>query len=370
MISVFGSSFNAEELAAVEDTLNKQWVGFGEKVAEFEKHIAMYLGLENFLMVNSGTNALYLAVKLLDLPAGTEIILPSFTWVGCANAIVLCGHKPVFCDVDPDTQNVSVETVKPCITVNTGAIMVVHYGGKAVDMNPILELGFPVIEDAAHAIDTRYDSKACGGLADIGIYSFDAIKNLAIGEAGGMTFRNGALLERARKMRYCGIGKPGFQNLSLNRKSRWWEYDITEIFIKMLPTDIAASIGLVQLSKLKRLQSRRREIWDRYQDAFRGKARLKTPIGPATNETHSYFTYLIRTKHRDQLARYLLENEIYSTLRYHPLHLNKIYNSEAKLPNTEMLSETALNIPLHPNLTDTQVDFIIDKILEVKKWGG
>lgn len=157
MISVFGSKVGAEELAEVRSTLEAQWMGIGPKTAAFEASFAKRLGLPDLALVDSGSNSLYLAVKLLGLPAGAEVILPSLTWISCAHAVLLAGCIPVFCDVDLDTQNVSVRTIEPCLTRRTGAIMVVHYAGKPVDMDGVLGLGHPVIEDAAHAVDSRLD---------------------------------------------------------------------------------------------------------------------------------------------------------------------------------------------------------------------
>jgi len=363
MISVFGSKIEHEEIKAVEEVLKSQWLGFGKKVEEFEKAFTKRSGLNNFAMVDSGSNALYLAVKLLNLPPNSEIILPSFTWVSCAQSIILAGHKPIFCDVEVETFNISSRTIEPHITPKTGAIMVVHYAGKPVDMNPIIELGFPIIEDAAHAVDSYYYGKICGGIGDIGIYSFDAVKNLTAGEGGGITTQKSELIERAKTMRYCGIGKSGFESASQGvDNNKWWEYNISEPFIKMLPTNIAASIATEQLRKIDKLQSTRKRIWDIYQQEFNNLDWLIRPCEAESYEKHSYFTYVIRAPQRDQLAKYLLDKGIYTTLRYHPLHMNPIYNFNKKLFNCEILNNDALSIPLHPNLTDDNIDFIIDSI--------
>ena len=211
MISVFGSKVGKEEIANVTAVLESQWLGFGKKVSEFEEKFSKRLGLKNFAMVDSGSNALYMAVSLLNLPPKSEIIVPAFTWVSCAQAILLAGHKPVFCDVELDTLNVNSKTVAKCITKKTKAIMVVHFAGKPVDMDPILALGLPVIEDAAHAVDSTYKGLPCGGIGDVGIYSFDAVKNLTTGEGGGIATRKQEWIDRARILRYCGIGKSGFE---------------------------------------------------------------------------------------------------------------------------------------------------------------
>lgn len=366
MISVFGSSVGPDEIREVTACLESQWLGHGSRTEAFERKFAQHSGLNDFLLVDSGSNALYMAVTLLDLPPGSEVIVPTFTWVACAQAVLLAGHKPVFCDVDPETQNVTAETMAAQISPRTGALMVVHYAGKPVSMEPILDLGYPVIEDAAHAVDSSIDGKPCGGMGDIGIYSFDAVKNLTTGGGGGITARNAALMERARKLRYSGIGKSGFEAAQSEGGAleKWWEYNISEAFIRMLPSDISAAIGLAQLDRLDSLQRKRRDIWDRYQQAFSDVDWIQTPIGPGPGEVHSYFTYFIRVPNRDELAHRLLEKGVYTTLRFHPLHMNEIYQSDKVLPASEVLNRTGLNIPLHPRLTDTEVQFVIDSILE------
>jgi aminotransferase len=166
-------------------------------------------------------------------------------------------------------------------------------------------------------------------------------------------------------MRYCGIGKSGFDAAMTHKdiKNRWWEYQISEPFIKMLPTNIAAAIGIAQLNKIEQLQERRKQIWDIYQDEFSNINSLIKPIDAPSHTRHSYFTYCIRAKNRDDLANHLLENGIYTTLRYHPLHLNKIYNQEnIELKNSEILNKDALSLPLHPRLTDMDVEKIITEV--------
>lgn len=364
MISVFGSSVGEDELREVATCLESQWLGLGTRVADFERRFAERLGLDDFLFVDSGSNALYMAVELLELPPESEVIVPTLTWVACAQAVLLAGHRPIFCDVDPDSQNVTADTVAPQVTAKTGAVMVVHYAGKPVDMDPILDLGLPVIEDAAHAVDSRFPDRACGSVGEVGIYSFDAVKNLTTGGGGGLTARDPSRIERARKLRYCGIGKSGFEAAQSERGlERWWEYDITDAFIRMLPSDLSAAIGLAQLDRLDELQARRRAVWERYQRAFSDVDWIETPVDPGPGERHSYFTYFIRVPHRDALAHVLLEKGIYTTLRFHPLHMNAFYGSSNELPAAEALNETGLNIPLHPRLSDDEVSFVIDTLV-------
>lgn len=361
MINVFGSRVGEDEIAQVSDSIHNQWMGMGHKTKEFEKKMAERLGVNSFLLVDSGSNGLFLGLKLMNLPVGSEVIVPSLTWVSCAQAVLMVGCKPVFADVDIETQNVTAETIKAQITKNTSAIMVVHYGGLAVDMDPIMEFGLPVIEDACHAVDSTYKGKALGTIGDVGVYSFDAVKNLAIGEGGGITTRHKEYAERASLLRYCGIGKSGFE-ASTHGKDRWWEYNIVEPFIKMCPSDIAAGIGLAQLDNLDKNQSRRKEIWDIYQKEFDNIQSIGTPVEANGGDKHSYFTYFIRVPNRDKVAKYLFDKGIYTTLRYHPLHMNALYKSGQTLEVCEELNETGLNIPLHPSLSNEDVEEIVREI--------
>lgn len=369
MISVFGSLVGDREINNVVDIMRSQWMGFGKNVDFFEEKFKEKFSLKNFVMVDSGSNALYMAVKLLNLPPKSEIIVPTFTWVSCAQAVLLAGHVPVLCDVDPLTMNIRRQDIEKRLTKNTAAVMVVHYAGLPVEMDEILSLGYPVIEDAAHAVASTYKGIPCGTIGDVGIYSFDAVKNLTVGEGGGITTRLEGGIARAKTMRYCGIGKSGFDAAtSISSSGRWWEYHISEPFIKMLPTNLAAGIGLAQLEVIDDLQAVRKSIWDRYQIEFGRIPSLVLPQEAGVDAKHSYFTYCIRAPRRDALAKYLLDKGIYTTLRYHPLHLNPIYKQEGvRLINAEALNDDALSLPLHPRLTGEDVDKIIFEVINFYK---
>lgn len=364
MISVFGSRVGPREIANVVACMESQWMGFGGNVTKFEEAFSAKYCVPNFAMVDSGSNALFMAVTLLNLPKGSEVIVPSFTWVSCAQAVIMAGHVPVLCDVDLRTMNIRREDIERRLTSRTRAVMVVHYAGLAVDLDPIMDLGLPVIEDAAHAVCSTYHGKPCGTIGAVGIYSFDAVKNLTTGEGGGVTTRDPAAIIRAKALRYCGVGKSGFDAAvaGAKGKARWWEYNIQEPFIKMLPTNLAAGIGLAQLEQMDELQAIRRRIWARYQEAFASLEWLTVPVD-AKGDEHACFTYCIRLPRRDELAHFLLDNGVYTTLRYHPLHLNPLYlQTDVRLPNCEQLNEDALSIPIHPRLTDADVDKVVELI--------
>jgi aminotransferase len=270
----------------------------------------------------------------------------------------------VFCDCDYTTMNVTAEHIEPHVTRDTAAVMVVHFGGLPAVIEPIQALGHPVIEDAAQAADGYRGGKVCGGIGDVGIYSFDAVKNIAAGEGGGITARSPTHMRRARRLRYCGIGKSGFE-ASTDGKRRWWEYEIGEPFIKMNPSDVSAGIALAQLRKLDANQARRKQVWDTYQRELRSVPWLELPPEAAEGDRHGYFSYAVRVTdgRRDELAHHLLDNGIYSTLRYHPLHMNALYRQTGKkLSASERLNEEALCIPLHPGLSDDDVGRVVDAI--------
>ena len=363
MIKVFGSNTGKEELQQIEESIQNEWLGPGPKMSEFETIFKQKINCANFLMIDNASNGLYMALKLLDLPPGSEVIVPSFTWIACAHAISMCDCKPVFCDVDLNTQNITAKLIEPLLTINTKAIIVVHYAGLPANMTEILGFNIPVIEDAAHAVDSKYNGTHCGTIGDIGVYSFDSMKNVAVGEGGGLTCRTNQIIERAERMRLCGIGASSFKHSSIVN-NRWWEQEPSEVFIKMTPSDISACLAIAQITKLEAHQQYRKSIWDQYQQELENIGDLVLPVDVDSDSSskHSYFTFLLRTKKRDELAFYLRNKSIYTTLRFFPIHLMKIYKTSQKLKNVEELSETALNIPLHPALSQNDVGRIIQEI--------
>lgn len=365
MISVFGSDFGDLEKTNVIECLESQWIGFGGKVTEFESAFSKSLGYPEMVMVDSGSNALYLALKLLDLPPKSEVLLPALTWISCANAVYLNNLTPVFVDVEIDSMNVSLRTISDSVSPKTSAIMVVHFAGLPVDVPSLTNLNLPIIEDCAHAVYSKYSGMPVGSMGDISIFSFDAVKNLAVGEGGGITAKDQSLINRARELRYCGIRKSGFEAATSLKSDEklWWQYDLTEPFIKMLPTNIAGAIGLAQLERRHILQNRRELIWNYYSKELQGIGDLILPIESNKNDVHSFFTYVIRTNQRDELAQFLLKNGVYTTLRYEPLNLYEVFKqSTRRLSNTELIARTALSIPLHPRITESDMDKIVKLI--------
>jgi aminotransferase len=360
-VDVFGAATGREEIDALSPSVLGGWMGMGPRVREFEAEFGERLGVD-FAMTDSGSNALHLAVRALELPPGSEIVLPSFTWVACANAIVLAGHRPVFADVDPETANVDADTIARVQTDRTRAVMVVHYSGRAADIVAVAELGLPVIEDAAHAVDSTFGGGLCGTFGDVAVFSFDAIKNIATPDGGGIASRDPGVMATVRRLRYCGAEASGFDRSS--RGGRWWELDSVEPFPRMIPNDVSASVALAQLERLPANQAARKRVWEMYQRGLADVAWLSLPADAKPGDRHSYFTFLIRVLdgRRDELAHTLLEHRIYTSLRYQPLHLVRPFRDGQSLPNTELLAEQGLNLPLHPRLSDDDVARVIDHV--------
>lgn len=364
LIQVFGSNMGIEELDEIRDCLERQWIGMGPKTAELEEALAEHLGVADFVLLNSGSSSLHMAVHLLGLPvgAGAEVIVPAFTWVACASSVLLCGHRPVFCDVNEETMNLDAEAVERALSPRTAAIMAVHYAGLPAPVDELKRFDLPIIEDAAHAIDSKTGGRACGALGDIGIFSFDSVKNLAMAEGGGVIAKEREHLQRARELRQCGVVNSGYE--AAQQQERWWEHDIVAAFPKMVPSDVCAAIGLAQLLKLKAAQERRASIWRIYQRELGEISWIRCPMDAPEGDRHSYFTYCVRILDgsRDDLAKHLLEQGIYTTLRFHPLHLSPIFGCDTTLPVTESLMHDALNLPLHPRLSERDVERIIGAI--------
>lgn len=347
MINVFGSSFGKEEISLIKKSFKAGWIGMGPKVREFEDAFERRIG-KPFVMVNNGSSALHLAVRMLKLKPGSKVIVPSFTFVACINALLLEGLEPVLCDVEEDG-NMSQESVKKSWTRGVKAIMAVHYGGKACDMRGLMSLGVPIIEDAAHAVDTMTDMGYCGAIGRIGAYSFDPIKNLPTPDAGGVAMEAN-LVEEARCLRDLGLGSTGFS--AAKSGGKWWQNPIVGTFPKYIPNDVAACVALEQLKKLDENQKKRKNIWDFYRKSLES-TELEIPEC-YRKRNHSFFAFMVILKRRDDLARYLLDRGVYTTLRFHPLHEYKIFKkyagkSDYKVSNH--LRDHALNLPLHTRLT-------------------
>ena len=361
-LRLFRPAFGEEECRAVTEVLAGGWIGRGPKTLAFEERFANYLGVRHAVSLNSATAALHLAMIAAEVE-GQEVLTSSMTFVSATQAIVHAGGRPVFCDIDPDTLNVTADELRKKITPTTRAIMVVHYGGHACDMDPILALasehGLTVIEDAAHGCGGRYKERMLGALGDIGCFSFQATKNLTTGDGGMLVTDDDAVADRVRKLRWAGISRPTWERFRSGEPHRSWIYEVEEIGYKYEMNDLAAAIGLVQLDKLETLNGRRRNLLQRYREGFAGIDGIEV-LPNRDYALSACYNAVIKVKDRDELYRYLDERGIDSNVHFYPNHLMGIFKPyTTRLPVTENEWERILVLPLHPELTDEQQNRVI-----------
>lgn len=379
MISLFKPMLGQEELDALKPIFESGWIGLGPKTAEFEEKFAEYIGTKYAVGVNSATAALDLSLKLLNIGYGDQVIVPTITFVSTAHVVAYNLATPIFVDVD-ENLSIDIEDVRRKITPRTRAIIPVHYSGRPVDMDRLKEVAghIPIVEDAAHACGSIYKGKRCGNLGFLGCFSFHAVKNLAMGDGGAITMNNEELYERAKKLRWLGIDKGTWDRTDGN-KSYWWEYDVSEIGLKCHMNDISASIGLVQLYKLYGMNFRRGQIAQMYANKLRKIQQVVIPNLDTTetvvsnssmdtsDDSSCWHIYCIKCRHRDALSVHLKERGIMTGVHYKPIHLYGCYGNVPSLPNSERYFKQILSLPIHPLLTDEEVNTVIEEIKDFYK---
>ena len=366
-IQLFKPWMGEEEYAALREPLETGWIGSGPKVLEFERQFAEYIGVKHAVALNSGTAALHLAMLVSGVEDG-EILTTSMTFVSSNHCILHAGAEPVFCDIEPDTLNVDVNGLEAAITDRTRAILVVHYGGHPCDMDPVLELasnyGLKVIEDVAQGCGGSYRGKKLGSIGDIGCFSFDSRKNLTTADGGMLTTDDDIVAERIQRLKWLGISRGTWQRYK-DRPS--WDYgEINELGFKYLMNDIAASIGLVQLSKLNCGNDMRRTLYERYREAFAGVDGVDLLATRDYGQSACYCA-VIQVDNRDEVHEFLADNGIDTAVHYLPCHHYPIYSryNKRQLPVTDSLWQRILTIPLFPGLTTGQQDRVIEAL---KRW--
>lgn len=373
MINIYQPSLGKEELSAIETVFESNWLGKGDVTAEFEKKFGEHLNVDSkkVLSTNCCSEALFSSMEIFDIGVGDEVILPTCSFVGAANAIVHSGAKIVFCDVDPRTMNVTAENIEKVVTPNTKAILLVHFAGIPCEMDEIMDLanayGIKVFEDAACGVASKYKGKALGTIGDMGMWSFDAMKILVCADGGMAYFKDQFYRDKAEKIMYFGLeNKSGYSN-SVDKK--WWEFEISQIGHRAIMNDVTAAMAVVQLGKLPKFIERRKQIAKMYDEGLKNVAWLDTPSPLKEYMQTSYYMYHIQVKNgcRDDLAKFLRDNDIYTTFRYFPLHWVKRYGYIGKLPNAEWAALNTLCLPIHQSLSDSDVEKVISKIIE---YGG
>lgn len=363
MIQVFKPCYDEEEIRAISEVIRSGWVGLGPKTAEFEKKFAEFCQVKCCVGLNSCTAALDMAMKLLGVNHGDEVIVPTMTFVSTAHCVVYNLATPIFADIDEDTLNIDIEDIAKKISLRTKAIVPVHYSGRPVDMDGLKEVAgnIPIVEDCAHACGAKYKGKPVGGLGKIGCFSFHAVKNLAMGEGGAITLNDEEMSFRAKRLRWLGIDKGTWDRTKMDRRY-WWEYNVDEIGLKSHLNDIAAAIGLVQLRKLEKANKRRREIVGMYREGLEEVEQVEMPPEDGGDFISSWHICEIKAENRDDLSVFLREKRINTGVHYKPIHLYRCYGNRPKLPIAERVFSEILTLPLYPDLTDDEVNYVIETI--------
>ena len=363
MIPVFRPTAGPEEEAAVAEVLRSGWWGLGPKTAEFEARFAEAVGAGYCVGTNSASMALLLSLAALDL-AGREVITTALTFVSTNHAIVHAGGTPVFADVDHHTLTIDPAEVERLITPRTAAVMVVDYGGHPAELRTIVELarahGLTVVEDAAHACGAIYRGQAVGSIADLTCFSFQAVKNLAMGEGGGITVADASMAERLRRLRWLGLSEGTWERTGTNRYR--WDYGLEEIGYKGHLSDIPAAIGLVQLRRLPAANDRRRTIARRYSEAFAELDWLTRPV-ELDHVRSAWHLYAVRVPERDRFIDHMANLGVATSVHYKPTHLYPQYAPYTRpLPVTESVWQRLVTLPLFPGLTDEEIQQVIDAV--------
>jgi len=338
-------SLSREEIKAVSSVLRSGQLSQGPKVKEFEKRIALYVGKKEAVAVSSGSAALHLSLLALGVKTKEdEVILPSYVCPAVLNAVYQAGGNPVIVDIDPKSYNISAWASKKVITRRTRAIIVPHMFGCPADMEELIKLGIPIIEDCAQSIGATFKGRLAGSFGLVSIFSFFATKVLTSGEGGMVLSDSQELIEKIKDLR---------------------DYDERDSYLVRYNykiTDIQAALGLVQLARLEKFISRRKEIAIRYFEEF-GKCRLDLPIWKEGKE-HIYYRFVIKA--REEASSYLEKLQKKKIICRRPIYLPlHVYLNLSGFPHTTEAWQKAISIPLYPTLTEREIEKIVATIKEI-----
>lgn len=361
-----------EEIEEVVDTLRAGWITTGPKTRQFEEDFRAAVDAEAALALNSCTAGLHLALKVLEIGAGDEVITTPLTFAATVNVIEHVSAVPRLADVDPMTLNISPAAIEAAVTSRTKAILVVHFAGHPAEMDEIERIarryGLAIIEDAAHAFPARYDNRTIGSGSNLTSFSFYATKNLTTGE-GGMLTGPADLIAKARTLSLHGMSRDAWRRYE---QSGTWRYDVVAPGFKYNMSDIQASIGLRQLRKIGEMHSRRRQIAIQYSRAFSGLEALQVPVALPSVD-HAWHLYVLRLRsasgqmNRDDLLDRLKERGIGYSVHFIPIHTHPFYRAKYGWTDEEYPVAydnflRMLSLPLHPKLDASDVERVIDAV--------
>jgi perosamine synthetase len=362
------ASIGPDEINEVVDTLTSGWLTMGPKTIAFENEFAQVVGTTHAVAMNSATACLHLALKAIGLKAGDEVIIPTTTFVSTAEVVTYFNATPVLCDIRESDHNMDPTKIEPLITKKTKAIIPVHFSGIPCDMPAIQAIAkahqLAVIEDAAHALPSTLNGQWIGSFSDITCFSFYATKTLATGEGGMATTNNDDYATSMRRNRLHGISKDAWNRYS--DKGHWY-YEAVDNGYKYNMTDIAASLGLVQLKRLHEMHQKRCAIADAYTKAFADHPGIEV-LHPAPNTQSAWHLYVIKVSQRDKLMATLKDAGVGTSLHFipiynHPYYQNRYGYHHEQYPVANGVYERSISLPIFPDLPMADVAAISDLVL-------
>lgn len=364
-----------EEISEVVDSLRSGWITTGKKSKEFESNFSDFIGEGvECIAVNSATAGLHLGLEALKVGINDEVITTVHTFTATAEIIRYLGAKPIFVDICEDTLCIDADLVKKHVSPRTRAIIPVHFGGRASDMDEIhnigKEYGISIMEDAAHALPTTYKNKMIGTLnSDVTVFSFYANKTITTGEGGMIVTRNSDIAERVRLMRLHGINRDSYKRYDGGGMS--WYYEVIAPVFKYNMTDIAASIGIHQLKKAYIFQKKREQIANIYNEAFK-ELPIILPPNALLNDTHSWHLYTIRLSDDVKISRNdfidkMFKQGIGCGVHYIPLHLQPYWRDTYNLvpemfPISQHVYEHTVSLPIYSSMSIEDIERVINAV--------
>ncbi|NGP89793.1 dTDP-4-amino-4,6-dideoxygalactose transaminase [Fodinibius halophilus] len=351
-----------EEKAIVRALRQKHLRGDGPSTQRVQEEMEEWLGVDHVLMTTSCTHALEMAMMVLGIKEGDEVIMPSFNFVSSANAVVLRGAKPIFAEIRPETMNIDPVDIERKINNRTKAIVPVHYAGVSCDMDAIMDIAAQhdlyVVEDAAQGIDAYYNMKPVGTIGDIGCYSFHDTKNITCGEGGAFITNNDEIARKAEIIREKGTNRAAFIRGEVDK------YTWVSEGSSYIPSDILMSLLEAQLEKRKEIKSKRRQIWQQYMDLFSPYADvLRLPVIPEGRDSNYHIFHFLADSEEQQQALIdsFKEEDIPATFHYVPLHSAPFFESNYEVNNflkrTQKYSDRLIRLPLYPGLEANEFYF-------------
>ena len=370
--------FDEAEVENVRRCLNTGWVTQGPMTAEFERRVASVHNVSHALATTSCTAALHLAALALGLGPGDEVIVPAFTWITSANAAEYVGAKAVFADIDLETYNIDPAAFAAAITPATRAVVVVHLFGLAADLDPIMEIArahsIAVIEDAACAIGTTYNSLPIGGVGDIGCFSFHPRKVVTTGEGGMVTTNDQDLADRVASFR--NHGSTGMPPGEREAPQPWSMATFNNLGFNLRLSDIQAAVGNAQMDKLASLLAERRSIANRYLEMLAGTNTFALPTG-GDLDGHTFQSFVVRPMKtsrdgRNAIMAALDEQGIKTRPGTHAVHRLGYYADKYGLahdafPNASLAEDTTITLPIYPGMTRTDQEIVCNALVNAHR---